>query len=79
MKPQVGEVWHIDHSRKGPLIIKVLDDPSADTFFSGEVVEGKVRYASQSNRDAQRLNGQGTSGDVIRMRGEFTRFVSRVE
>ena len=79
MKPQVGEVWQIEHSRKGPLVIRVLEDPAADDFFAGEIIEGKVAFMSQSNRDAQRSDGLGTAGDTIRMRGSFTKFVSRVE
>lgn len=78
MTPQVGEVWHCRHSRKGDLVLRIASDPKHE-WMDAEIVEGKVRFMSQSNRDAQRLGGLGTPGEPLRVRSSFMTFLSRVE
>lgn len=79
VSPQKDEVWKIEHGRKGPLTVRLLEDPAtADTFFEAEIIEGRARYASGMCQHAQAMNGLGTPGDTITMRTTLVKFVERV-
>lgn len=81
MDIKAGEIWKIVHSRKGALTIRFSEDGSTadpDSWLSGEIVEGRVRYMSDENRLAQIEEGRGTRGDELTMRASFVRLIERV-
>jgi hypothetical protein len=73
-----GEIWDVEHQRKGTLTIWFLRDVAdADEWIEGEIVEGRVCYASAGYRIAQFEDGFGTPGDTLTMRHSFVRFIKR--
>lgn len=69
VKPQVGEVWHLRHNRKGSFVAKLLTDPSQEVF-DVEIVKGKARMVSMWNRDA-------VPGDQLALRRTLCTFVKK--
>lgn len=78
MSIKSGEVWDIQHQRKGALTIWFLRDfVDADEWIEGEIITGRVRYASTANRLSQLEDGLGTPGDTLTMRQSYVRFIKR--
>lgn len=78
-KLEKGGVFDIDHCRKGKLTVIALEgEPkSKNDFVEVEILEGRVHYASISNRLEQICNGQGTPGDTITVRRSLFSIVKR--
>ncbi len=78
MQIKSGEIWDVKHQRKGALTIWFQRDfEDADEWIEGEIIDGRVRYASTTNRMAQAEDGLGTSGDTLTMRQSFVSFIKR--
>lgn len=78
MQIKPGEIWDIEHERKGALTIWFLRAfADADEWIDGEIVAGRVVFASAGNHMAQIESGLGTSGDTLAMRHSFVRFIKR--
>lgn len=74
--PKAGEVWDIDHQRKGAftaLFEEDMTDPGE--WVRLMVVEGKARFVSIENR----MMGAGTPGDSFGVRISFIRLIRRRE
>lgn len=75
-KIKVGEIWRLNHCRKGDLTLKFTSVD--DEWAEAEIVKGHVSYASADNRLMQKLEGLGTPGDTITTRIEFLTLYERL-
>lgn len=76
MELKAGETWKVIHSRKGALTIAFTD--VGDEWATGEIVTGRARFMSDTNRAAQQEDGLGTTGDTITVRKSFLTLLERV-
>ena len=72
MKIISGEVWLVQHRRKGDFTARVLDpvdtDGPGDQSIRLEIVDGTARFLAAED---------AVAGDVITVRAAFCRFVER--
>lgn len=62
---KAGEIWRVNHSRKGPLTLKFAQDSTdLDEWIVAEIIDGRART--------------GTPGDTITVRRAFLTFISPV-
>lgn len=71
-----GETWKVSDVRKGDLTVRLMC--VSDDFAIGEIVEGKVTFASIDNRIMQRAVGLGTPGDTITLSYALCRFKEKL-
>lgn len=74
---KVGDVWRLTHSRKGELTMKFTSVD--DEWATGEIVAGRVSYASKENNLMQKLEGRGTPGDTITARISFLTLHEKIQ
>ncbi len=78
MKITAGEVWKIDHVRKGPLTVRVLRDVETsdpDAFTDVEIIEGEVRSISGNLGERQ----VAFPGDAIGIRASLAQWIERLK
>jgi len=75
MKIVKGNMWLIDYSRKGRLLVEILSQD--EEFVTVKILSGKVRYASIGNNFDQKVFGVGTEGDTITVRKSFITWVRK--
>ena len=68
MDLKVGEVYNVDHKRKGKFVAKIT--ALGEEWVGVEVVNGSAYFMSASNR----LAGRGEKGDEITVRKSFCTF-----
>lgn len=73
---KVGQTWKVRDVRKGDLTLKLTE--VGDDWAQGEIVEGKVQFASSENNLLQRTAGLGTKGDVITVSFTLCRFIKQI-
>lgn len=67
---EIGETYHVDHSRKGKFDMLVTAKSDDGEWVSGVVVKGRAKYISMEN---WMLNA-GCLGDAITLRRSFATF-----
>lgn len=75
-KLKVGETWKMHDVRKGDLTLTLTE--VGEDWAQGEIVEGKVNFASGENNLLQRVAGLGTKGDVITVSFTLCQFVKKI-
>jgi hypothetical protein len=71
-KLKIGELYVIDHSRKGRFVGRVLKDDGE--WVTVRVVEGALKYISVAYNYAQKTGGLGTEGDTVQVRKSLAKF-----
>ena len=69
---KAGEVWEIDHGRKGRMSIRLLKDveDEDDTFVEAVILDGTARYMAEDAREA---------GESLTMRVSLVRWIKKVK
>ncbi len=74
-----GEVWRIEHQRKGKLVVRLLEDISSETeFVKVAIVSGRAFFMSEMNREYQEDTGHGMEGTKLDVRVSLCKFVEKV-